>query len=127
MLITLDGIAFGQGLQWVDEMSASKVSMTTQRALDGSIVVYHGQKTSGIPITLSSETDTGWIKRSVVEQLKTLADQSGAVFVLVLKGVTYNVVFDHTQGQALEAKPLFPYTNPQPDDYYRVSIKLLTV
>ena len=65
-LIVLDGILLPAGLVWTDEFSTQSVAQTVKRALDGSLVVFYGGLQRGIPITLASEADAGWLTRAQV-------------------------------------------------------------
>ena len=124
--ITLNGIELPSGMLWSNEFSEQLVSQNTQRTLSGSTVIFHGKRTNGIPITLASGTDYGWTKRSIVVQLKELVKQAGLVMHLLIKGESYNVVFDHAKG-ALAATSIYPYADPQDDHFCRININLITV
>lgn len=126
-MIRLDGLQLPDGLVWTDEFAAQAVSQTVRRALDGSLVVFYGQTSGGLPITLESEPDAGWMTRAQVEAVKLLADSPGGVFLLELRGQTWQVMFRHQDPPAFEAKPLIPLANPQPGDFYLATLKLMTV
>lgn len=125
--ITLGVVSLPASLQWKDELTSQSVAQTVKRTLDGSVVVFYGEKTNGIPITLESGNDHGWVRRSVVESLKALAEQAGSVYQLAIRNQTFNVMFDHAAPPAFTATPIIPFANPTDTDWYRVSLKLITI
>jgi len=126
-VITLDGIALPAGLLWSDEFAAAAVAQTVRRTLDGSMVVFYGELRAGLPITLESEPDAGWLTRAQVEAVALRAASPGGVYTLVLRGATRSVMFRHQDAPAFEAKPLISIANPQPGDFYLATLKLMTV
>ena len=95
--------------------------------LDGSVVVFYGELHAGLPITLESEPDAGWLTRTQVEALALRAASPGGIYTLTLRGQTWRVMFRHQDAPAFEAKPVVPLANPQPGDFYLVTLKLMTV
>jgi hypothetical protein len=126
-MITLDGIQLPADLLWSDEWTAARVVQTVRRTLDGSLVVFYGQVTGGVPLTLESQPDAGWLTRSQVEALALRAASPGGIYTLTLRGQTWRVMFRHHEAPAFEARPLVPLANPQPGDFYFATIKLMTV
>lgn len=126
-MITLDGIGLPAGLLWSDEWTASRVAQTVRRTLDGSVVVFYGQLQAGLPITLESEPDAGWLTRAQVEALALRAASPGGVYTLHLRGQSWTVMFRHQDAPAFEARPLVSLANPQAGDFYLATIKLMTV
>ncbi|WP_127476541.1 hypothetical protein [Sulfurivermis fontis] len=126
-MILLDGIQLPPGLVWVDEFAAGRVAQTARRTLDGSLVVFYGQFQAGLPITLESEIDAGWLTRAQVEAVAIRAASPGGIYTLQLRDQTMQVMFRHQDAPAFEARPLVPVANPRPTDYYLATIKLMTV
>ena len=126
-MIRLDTVALPDGLVWTDEFAAQAVAQTVRRTLDGSVVVFYGQHSGGLPITLESEPDAGWLTRTQVEALKLRADSPGGIFILELRGQVYQVMFRNQEPPAFEAKPLVALAHPQPGDFYLATLKLMTV
>jgi len=126
-MIRIDNVVLPDGLVWTDEFAAQTVAQTVRRTLDGSVVVFYGQHSGGLPITLESEPDAGWLTRTQVEALKLRADSPGGVFTLELRGQVFQVMFRHQEQPAFEAKPLVPLAHPQPGDFYLATLKLMTV
>jgi hypothetical protein len=127
MAITLDGNTLSGSLQWLEKDAWSPVAQTTQYTLGGGLVVYTQQLLAGRPITLEATEDTGWITRTMLDQIEALAAVPGAVYTLVVHGYSANVIFRHDEPPAVEFTPLQPRATPQPTDYYIGRLKLLTV
>lgn len=126
-MITLDGIALPTGLLWSDEFAVTRVAQTVRRTLDGSVVVFYGDLRGGLPITLESEPDAGWLTRAQVESIALRASSPGGVYPLQLRGQSWSVMFRHQDAPAFEAKPLVSLANPQAGDFYLATLKLMTV
>jgi len=126
-VIIFDGIQLPAGLVWSDEWTASRVAQSVRRTLDGSVVVFYGQLQAGLPITLESEPDTGWLTRAQIEAIAMRAASPGGVYSLTLRGESRQVMFRHHEPPAFEARGLWPYANPQAGDFYLATLKLMTV
>ena len=126
-MIRLDGLLLPDGLVWTDEFAAQPVTQTVRRTLDGSLVVFYGQTHGGLPITLESEPDAGWLTRTQVAALKLRSDSPGGIFTLELRGQAFQVLFRHQEPPAFEARPLVNFAHPQPGDFYLATLKLMTV
>ena len=57
----------------------------------------------GLPITLESEPDAGWMTRSQVEALALRAASPGGVYTLTLRNQTLSVMFRHHDAPAFDA------------------------
>ena len=126
-MIVLDGISLPADLLWSDEWAASTVAQTVRRTLDGGLVVFYGELRAGVPITLESQPDAGWLTRAQVEAVALRAASPGGIYTLSLRGQTWQVMFRHHDAPAFEAKPLVVLANPQPGDFYLATLKLMTV
>ena len=126
-MIVLDGISLPVDLLWSDEWAASTVAQTVRRTLDGGLVVFYGELRAGLPITLESQPDAGWLTRTQVEAIALRAASPGGLYTLTLRGQTWQVMFRYHDAPAFEAKPLVPLANPQPGDFYLATLKLMTV
>ena len=126
-MISLDGIALPAGLLWSDEFAISRVAQTVRRTLDGSVVVFYGDLRGGMPITLESEPDAGWLSRQQVEAIALRAASPGGLYPLQLRSQSWLVMFRHQDAPAFEAKPLVSLAYPQAGDFYLATLKLMTV
>jgi len=126
-MITLDGLVLPTGLRWSDEFASVSVAQTVRRTLDGSVVVFYSAVRTGLPITLESEPDAGWLTRAQVEAVALRAASPGGVYTLQLRGQTFSVLFRHQDAPAFEAKPLVNLAEPRSSDFYLATLKLMTV
>ena len=126
-MIVLDGIPLPVDLLWSDEWAASTVAQTVRRTLDGGLVVFYGELRAGLPITLESQPDAGWLTRTQVESIALRAASPGGLYTLNLRGQTWQVMFRHQDAPAFEARPLVSVANPQAGDFYLATLKLMTV
>ena len=126
-MIVLDGISLPTDLLWSDEWAASTVAQAVRRTLDGGLVVFYGQMAGGLPITLESQPDAGWLTRTQVEAIALRAASPGGLYTLTLRGQTWQVMFRHHDAPAFEARPLVSVANPQAGDFYLATLKLMTV
>ena len=126
-MITLDGLVLPTGLRWSDEFASVSVAQTVRRTLDGSVVVFYSAVRTGLPITLESEPDAGWLTRAQVEAVALRAASPGGVYTLQLRGQTFPVLFRHQDAPAFEAKPLVNLAEPRSSDFYLATLKLMTV
>jgi len=126
-MIILDGISLPVDLLWSDEWAASTVAQTVRRTLDGGLVVFYGELRAGLPITLESQPDAGWLTRTQVEAIALRAASPGGLYTLNLRGQTWQVMFRHHDAPAFEARPLVSVANPQAGDFYLATLKLMTV
>lgn len=128
--LTLGGIALDPNLIWPERRQSQRVAMSVQRTLGGGAVIRQTARQSGLPITLQSGPDHGFLKTPAVEALKIMADVAGATYTLEVADGTdteeYLVSFRSNERPAFEAVPLVQRLFPKPGDFFRVTIKLLT-
>jgi len=122
----LDGIELPD-LVWGDEFSWSKIEQSAEYSLAGSLIIETGEKLAGRPITLEGTETIGWITRSDLLVLQALAEDPERQMVLTLDDArTFDVVFRH-QDRGIEARSVLAYSDPDPDDYYSIIIRLMEV
>lgn len=113
-------------LTWPDEFTCRMVEQKTTYSVTGALLVESKAKQTGRTITLQSDGASAWLSRTNVAALYGFAGVAGAVMTLVLRAVTYSVVFDHANG-AIDATPVVDYSDPDPADGYVVTLRFLTV
>lgn len=121
-MITLNGIELPD-LLWTDEFAWSAVRQSTEVTLTGALVVEEGAQQAGRPITLTD----GWAPYSLVQQLYALVQQPGQTHTLVLRGVSYSVMFRHVGGSGLSAEPVIPLLDPDATDQYLITLRMMVV
>ena len=127
MAITLGGVTLSPHIIWEDEDKYSAVASDFRRTLAGNILVRDQTLNLGRPITLVAREDQGWLTKTQVDAVRALANVAGAVYSLVIESQSFQVKFRHHESIAFEADALIKRNNPDPDDYYTCTIKLMTV
>jgi hypothetical protein len=146
-MMTLGGVTLDHDLQWDDEFKVTFGTGTAERALDGTLVTQHRMLSKvGRPITLVGTESSGWLTRSTIESLLTLATDTTATYTLgigatmiddPLGGPTpvpnpnyreFTVQFCHDQSPVIDMTPitLLP-DEPDSGFWYYGTIKLRTV
>lgn len=113
-------------LMWSDEFAWQAVQQTVTRGLDGTLILQEGLKQAGRPVTLAAPGEGGWVTRADVDRLYALSAVAGQVMTLTLRGVPMSVTWRHSD-TALDASPITPLEDVQPDDLWRVTLRLMTL
>ena len=117
-----------EDLYWNDENSWAPVEQAIERSISGALIVSSSTRVAGRPITLTPEDqNSAWMIRSLLDTLRTWAAVPGREMVLTLRGTTYNVIFRHHDGQAIEAAPIKHCNDVQPTDFYTVTLRFMEV
>lgn len=117
-------------LFWEDENNWHPVEQSVERSVTGALIVQAQarQNSTGRPITLKPiDDESAWMSRADLLQLRNWAAQPGQVLTLTLMGDTYQVMFRHHDGTAIEASPVVHFSDVGNTDYYRVIIRLMVV
>lgn len=96
----------GDRLIWTDEFGWSPVEQVTEPGTTGALMVHVGVRVAGRPIELDGRESKAWITRTLCASLEAWAALPGAIFTLVLRGVSRQVIFDHERG-GFEATPIW--------------------
>lgn len=126
MTTSLNTITLPNDLQWLDEF-APRVIQQLKTTLDATPHITALAKTKGVPISLSSWDNGAFVPRSTVLLLQAAAEQPGLEMALVLRDVSYQVMFSHHEGPAFTAEPIKDIANPDADDLYRITLNLMTI
>lgn len=119
-------VALPNDLNWPDEYDWHPVVQTSQFTSTGALLVESAVKQAGQLITLAAADDRAWVTRAMCDQLKTWANLPGIVLTLVIKGVTYSVMFDHEK-TGFEAHPVMFFEDMQSDDAYVATLRFIAV
>jgi hypothetical protein len=123
MSLSLSGILLPD-LVLSDDFGWTGIVGSSERSLGGRPIVFEAA-ISGRPLDLYGGPDFGWITKSTLAQLVSLASVPFQSFTLVYEGASYNVRFRHEDSPAISADPLIPRPNSEDTDYYNnVLIKL---
>ena len=115
-------------LYWSDENNWAPVEQSIQRSISGAVIVSAAARLAGRPITLTPEDqNSAWTQRTTLDTLRTWAAVPGREMVLTLRGTTYNVIFRHHDGQAIEATPVAHFRDVAATDFYVVSLRFMEI
>ncbi len=117
-------------LQWVDEFAWNAVAQKSGRTITGALWVEEAALSAvGRPITLQGDEQTGWISRSDLLNLRTLAQIAGASLTLTItpRSQTFTVMFDHEAGNPIDARPVVGYSDIAAGDWYYVTLRFKTI
>jgi len=126
--ITLNSLTLPYDLMWQDEFLWTGVVSNKRFSIGGVIQIETSsfQANSGRPITLTSEE--AWITREDLLTLLEMASDPDLSMLLTLQdGRTFTVKFRHWEDAPIEAVPVKAVADPQSTDYYRLSLKLISV
>ncbi len=125
MAITLEGIDI-TGLVRVAEFQV-EVEGESQRANDGSIIVYE-QEVYGGDFTLGGGDNWGWLTFDTLTSLKALANVVGGTYTLDYEGSIHIVRFRSEDIPVISGDPLIVRSNVENGDYYNnIVLKLMEV
>ncbi len=119
-------VSLSDDMQWPDEFTWRAVEQRKQYSVTGALLVESTLKKSGRTITLQADDRSAWISRATLVDLYDLAGIAGAAMTLVLRGQTFNVMFDHDAG-AITATPVVDYSDPDDADHYVVTLRFIVV
>lgn len=127
--IQLGNVTLPGDLVWVDEFTWTPMEQARSYTLDGGLIVEEAERRAGRPITLQGGEDQAWVTRAVVEWLYALArvpSPAGGLVLVLADARVFHVVFRQAE-TAIEATPIVPVSPPAPGDWYRVTLRLMTV
>lgn len=115
-------------LYWSDELDWAPVEQSVQRSVSGALIVMASERIAGRPITLQPEDDaSAWMQRATVATLVSWGAVPERQMTLTINGTSYDVIFRHQDGAAIEARPVVQYQDPQPTDFYTVTLRFMEV
>jgi hypothetical protein len=124
-----------EDLMWQDEFDWHPVVQSEVYSITGALIVSAGARQAGRPITLTPEeginagrVSSAWIAREDLEQVQAWAATPGQQMVLVLRGVSYDVIFKHGQnGEGVKARPVVHYSDVVPEDVYLAEFRFMEI
>lgn len=118
-------------LLWGDEFDWTPIVATSSYTLTGALVVEHGTKQAGRPITLQAPDDMAWVTRSTLQVLRDWASIAGRTFVLAFEYPTdtrqFTVIFDHASQASIGGEPVKEFPSHSNSDWFRVTLKFIEV
>lgn len=133
MTTTIGSVTMDRDLVFEDEYDYSLVNASKEDSLGGGVVLQEFEKLEkGRPVTLVSTDSQGLQTKSKVDELKALADVSGATYTLTISSnsqtLTKNVRFRSELGIPVEAQPFYPRDGLHGDTIlYRIKLHLMII
>ncbi len=128
MSCTIGGILLDHTPLWIDKNRYQDSIAETATAIDGTEIVQTHTRGLHFPITLESIRETGWLKGSTVDALRTLSMVVGAYYTLMLNGRDYTVRFRNEQlGGAIQMETLTIHSDPDDNTWWIGTIYLMCV
>jgi hypothetical protein len=128
-MITLGNVVLDPNLGWQERYSSSEVGQSVRTTLGGRVVIQAAALQGGNNITLSASEDSGWLTKTMADELRVMSRDPGRVLYLTFHSDLVNVpvVFRHHEAPALDLRALQPKTTPLPEDYFIGTIKLMRI
>ena len=124
-------LALSDRLIWSDEYEWSAVAQSTVYSTNGAMLVDVAVMQAGRPITLDGTDTNAWLSRSTCDALHAWAAVPAAVFTLVLRGVSRQVIFAHDDSGrgGFDAQPVWRLLDSElsGDVMYRPTFKFLEI
>ena len=111
-----DDFEFPDEFTWLAAQQAKSYSVT------GALMVEINSRQTGREITLQGTDNHAWVTREQLEDLQDMLANPSASMTLVFRGATYTVRFDYERG-AIEARPVADFRDPQPTDFFVVTLR----
>ncbi|UOX38404.1 hypothetical protein VpasPP24_64 [Vibrio phage Vpas_PP24] len=127
MILKLNELSLNPNMQIPELSNSFGVAMTKRATLSGGVSVVQAKVTKGRTLTLTATNDQGWITKDARDQLLTMSSLVGEVFTLTIANEVFSVVFDHSDGNAVNLTPFINRLIPLDGDYFTGTIRLLTV
>ena len=128
MALTIGGITLDHDLRWENEYEYVPLVGSSDRTIDGNLVVQSFKLYGGQPMTLSGGSDHGWQKRSTVIALQGLLATPGQSFSVVLPDTrSFTVIFRPDEIPAMSFTPVTLASAPDGDFWYYGTIKLVII
>lgn len=127
IFLSADGISIDlTDIAYLNEYSESPVVQSVEWSVDGSAVIEHATKLSGLSIVLAGSDQRAWLARSDADQVRTWRDIPGKPMTLSIRGQSRAVIFDH-RSSAFEAKPIGDVSEAPADWPHAITLRFLTV
>ena len=101
----IDSITLSEPLLWLNRDKQKRVATSMKRALNGAPHINQAAITAGLSIVLGT-SDT-WITRTEFEAVQQHSFRTITEFTLVIDSLSFQVIWDHTQGAAVTGTDLF--------------------
>jgi hypothetical protein len=129
--VTLAEIQLPNDLLWEDEFKWSPKASTPSWALSGSLIVEHGIRLAGRPITLTPpDNEMAWVSRNTHELLRAAAAIPARRFKLMLEYPTdtrqFLVAFAPVD-EAISGNPVKGFPEHEANAWFSLTLKFIEV
>lgn len=125
--LKLGSIDLNPNMQVPQLNQGNNVAMTTRPTLAGGVAVFQKQRLRGQTLQLIATPDQGWISKDNRDALLAQSNIVNNILVLEVGAESYRVMFDHTQGAAVQLEPFINRLIPLAGDYFTGTINLIIV
>lgn len=125
--LRLGTIDLNPNMQVPEINQSNDIAMTTRPTLAGGVVAFQKQVLRGQSLQLIATQDQGWVSKVNRDALLEQANIVNNILVLQVGNNTYRVMFDHTQGGAVQLEPFINRLIPLEGDYFTGTINLIIV
>jgi hypothetical protein len=130
-LATNATVTLPDSLLWRDEHTWTAAVSSATYLLNGALLIQSAAKQAGRHITLQADPDMAWLRRSDVDTLRAWASEpitatSGRFLLTFADARSFTVAFRNEE-RGLEAEPVLGLPATGPNDWYRVTIRLMEI
>lgn len=127
MAIILDTTTLPADMVWEDELTGDwdAVEQTTAYSLTGALILQHGTRQAGRPITLSLPREHGLCDRALVLQLDAIALANNTHTLTLHDGRAFTVRWRRDNGRAVEAAPIIDVSDPAATFQYALTLRFI--
>lgn len=123
----LNGIDLGSDIHIENEHSLDRVQSEMVRSRSGAPIRWE-QSISAFSFDLVGHSNKGILRKSVLDQLQSMADTPNSEYTLEYDGKVKTVWFRNWEGSVISGTPLGPREKMTDDDIYTdIRIKLMEV
>ncbi|MFW5926653.1 MAG: hypothetical protein ACOCSR_01260 [Wenzhouxiangella sp.] len=123
----IDNITLPGDLRWPDR-HWSPTKQAEDLSLGGGVIVQKSDQTAGRPITLETSRNVLVYHEDVVALEQFRDDPATDVFTVTAPdGTEYQCRFRFSQGNPVDASPLFPRNTHETGDPYNLTLRLIVV
>jgi hypothetical protein len=126
---SLSNFVFHDGAQFLGKDNYSPVRMNTARTTSGNLLIQTQALHGGRSITIAYADGLAILTAAEKDTLRTMAHSVGASYLLTWDNEVFTVMFDHSNGDALNFQPLwgFVYHDKPEQTLFTAQIKLISL
>ena len=111
----------------MNDVFPTGIDAVSETSSAGSLIIYERNK-SFFNIDLVGGSDYGWLSLTVMNEIQSMSETMGAVYVLDYEGALYNVRFRNEDLPVISGEKTINRSNQEVSDFYNnIIIKLMGV